>query len=209
MKYLFILSLFGLFGCKSKSKEIAFWNWFSSIEKEFYSDYINGVNIDQHNQEILTELHQVNPQIFFEISYGDNNTLNLTFTADGMIEIFPAVSKLVEVAPNYDSWNVFAFRQRIPGDGFVIEYGKYIISYSDIYFQYSTQNNQFGVQLNILNYDSTGEMQEATFVLLDNLLGEEDVVKEIDWIEWTPLNLEMRDSLMPFIELRNLVDMQK
>jgi len=50
------------------------------------------INIDRHNQELLTELHKVNPNIYFEITYNKDRSINLTFTAEGMIEIFPRQS---------------------------------------------------------------------------------------------------------------------
>jgi len=48
--------------------------------------------------------------------------------------------------------------------------------------------------------------QNAIYLLLDNLIGEEDVAKKIDWIEWVSLDEELKDSLLPLIELRQLVD---
>jgi len=198
-----------------KSKEVIFWDWFSSVEEEFHADYMvvkshpsaKTINIDRHNQELLTELHKVNPNIYFEITYNKDRSINLTFTAEGMIEIFPAVDSLVDAAPKFDRWKIIALRQRLHGDDFAVEYEAYnYISYSDIFFQYSTEHEEFGIQLNIRDYDETGQMQNAIYLLLDNLIGEEDVAKKIDWIEWVSLDEELKDSLLPLIELRQLVD---
>ena len=53
--------------------------------------------------------------------------------------------------------------------------------------------------------NGTGQMQNAIYLLLDNLIGEEDVAKKIDWIDWVPLEEESKDSLLPLIEMRQLV----
>ena len=213
-RIIFLALSLSLFSCMEKSKEVIFWDWFSSVEEEFHADYIRlkgspggkTLGTDHHNRELLTELHKVNPNIYFEITYNKDRSINLTFTAEGMIEVFPAVDSLVKAAPKYERWKIFAFRQRVDGDDFTVEYDQYKISYSDIFFQYSTENDELGIQLNVRNYDETGQMQNAIYLLLDNLIGEEDVVKKIDWIDWVPLKEESKDSLLPLIELRQLVD---
>ena len=85
----------------------------------------------------------------------------------------------------------------------------YKIGYDDIFYRFSTENNQLGIELNIRNYDETGDMQNAIYLLLDSLLGEYDVTKNIDWIEWNKLNESEINNLYQITDLRELIDSRK
>ena len=63
--------------------------------------------------------------------------------------------------------------------------------------------------MNVRNFDESGTMQNAIYVLLDGLLGEYDVTINIDWIEWVKLDENNIDNLLPLIELRDIVDNRK
>lgn len=90
-----------------------------------------------------------------------------------------------------------------------LDFGKFKIGYDDIYFRYSTSNNELGIELNIRNYDESGQMQNAVYVLLDGLLGEYDVTMNIDWIEWVKLDENNAENLNKLTELRDLIDSRK
>ena len=52
-------------------------------------------------------------------------------------------------------------------------------------------------------------MQNAIYLLLDSLLGEYDVTKNIDWIEWNKLNESEINNLYQITDLRELIDSRK
>ena len=129
-----------------------------------------------------------------------------TISAEGMKELFPIVEKLIEKAPKLKNWKFNAFRQRIPGDDFEIQYGDLKIGYSDIYYRSENDNGKLGIELNIKDYNGNGQTQNAIYILLDGLIGEYDVTTKIGWIEWVKLDKNEIKNLKPIIELRNEID---
>ena len=98
------------------------------------------------------------------------------------------------------------FRQRIPGDEIEIKYDNFKISYDDIYFRYSKELGKIGLELNIRDYKETPEFINATYVLLDGLIGEYDMETKVDWIERKSLDETKIDSLYKLVELREIID---
>ncbi|EJL74392.1 hypothetical protein [Chryseobacterium populi] len=150
----------------------------------------------------------IDENLVFEFSpVAKNGIREFSISADGVEESFHSVEDLIKVNPKLSKWKFNAFRQRTPDNYHSIRYGKYSIAYDDVYFNYSISNNELGIELNIRNYDGTGDMQNAIYILLDGLLGEYDVVKNIDWIEWK--KLDEKKKLHRLIELRGLIDSRK
>ena len=185
------MSFFNLFSCQSNeiTKDDKFWIWFSKNEKNIYE------NVDKENlrediyDQISAEISKIDENLVFEIApIQKDGKREFSISADGILESFPKVETLISKRPKLNNWNFTAFRQRIAGDDLEINYMNYKIGYDDIFYRFSTENNQLGIELNIRNYDETGDMQNAIYLLLDSLLGEYDVTKNIDWIEWNKLN---------------------
>ena len=63
--------------------------------------------------------------------------------------------------------------------------------------------------MNIRNFDDSGEMKNAIYILLDGLIGEYDVTVNINWIEWKKLEEENIQNLQPLINLREVIDHRK
>ena len=192
---------------KKKNPEEEFWNWFIK-NQDIYYDEIENLNIrDKIFDKLSTKLRKINPDLVFEFSpKHENGIREFTISADGIKEMFPTVEKLVEKAPKLKNWKFNAFRQRIPGDDFEIQYGDLNISYSDIYFRSENDNGKLGVELHIKNYNGKGQTQNAIYILLDGLIGEYDVTTKIGWIEWVKLDERNLENLKPIIELRELID---
>ena len=160
-------------------------------------------------EKLRNKLKVINENLTFAISpIKEGELRSLVISADGMKAGFEAVLDLVKVAPDHPNWKIISFRERLNKDNLSINFGGYNIGYDDIYFRYVNEE-EFGVELNIRNYKSTGKEQNAIYILLDTLLGEYDTVTEIDWIEWVALDENNIDNLYPLIELRKLIDQKK
>ncbi|WP_299529233.1 hypothetical protein [Ulvibacterium sp.] len=194
-------------GCSQKSKEEIFWNWFEE-NSTVYFDNADNMNPKSELANTLTQkLKSVHPDLVWEIGELENiKKKELTISADGLKEVFPAVLELTEAAPEIPKWNIIAFRQRIPGDDLGIQMEDFSISYKDIYFNHVQENNLIGLELYIKNYTEKGYQQNAIFILMDALLGEYDTETKIDWIEWHGLEEGDTTNLLPFRELRDIVD---
>ena len=181
-----------------ESKEEKFWNWFEKNQETYYSEIENLEIREEIFNELTKNLKKVNEDLVFEFSpIHENNVREFTISAEGMKELFPIVEKLIEKAPKLKNWKFNAFRQRIPGDEFEIQYGDLKISYSDIYYRSENDNGKLGIELNIKNYDDEAQTQNAIYILLDGLIGEYDVTTKIGWIEWVKLNENEMENLKP------------
>lgn len=190
-----------------ESKEEKFWNWFEKNQETYYSEIENLEIREQIFNELTKNLKKVNEDLVFEFSpIHENNVREFTISAEGMKELFPIVEKLIEKAPKLKNWKFNAFRQRVPGDDFEIQYGDLKIGYSDIYYRSENDNGKLGIELNIKDYNGNGQTQNAIYILLDGLIGEYDVTTKIGWIEWVKLDNNEIKNLKPIIELRNEID---
>ena len=190
-----------------ETKEEKFWKWFEKNQETYYSEIENLEIREKIFNELSKNLKKINEDLVFEFSpIHENNIREFTISAEGIEDLFPIVEKLIEKAPKLKNWKFNAFRQRIPGDEFEIQYGDLKIGYSDIYYRSKDDNGKLGIELNIRNFDGKGQTQNAIYILLDGLIGEYDVTTKIGWIEWVKLNENEKENLKPIIELRNEVD---
>lgn len=194
-----------MYSCSSTEKEEDFWNWFSSNRERIYK-------FEDNQEEIFDELSgklkEIDSNIVFEFSkIRKDSTREFTISADGITASFPAVIKLVEKAPKLKRWEIKAFRQRNLGDDLEIIYGDSLkIAYDDIYFRYRKNSGKLDIELNIRNYRESPEMTNASYILLDGLIGEYDMQTKIGSIEWRKLEETKKDSLYKIIKLRKIVD---
>jgi hypothetical protein len=191
------------------NKKREFWKWFTRHQQELYHFEDNQ---DALFNELSARLKSVNENLVFEFSpIRANGIRELSISADGRRAIFPFVIELIEQAPDLIDWEFYAFRQRVPGDDIVINFGKDIkLGYSDIYFRYGEDKEKIGVELNIRNYDpEISAVKSAVFILLDGLIGEYDMETHISWIDFVALDEEKVNKLHPLIFLRDLVDLAK
>ncbi|MCT2561811.1 hypothetical protein [Chryseobacterium herbae] len=205
-----VLVFFGTMCTRNKSRQEKFWEWFSKNEKHIYENVESEKLQKQIFNDISSQLAKIDQNLVFEFSpIRKNNIREFSISADGIKESFPSVENLIKSSPKLTNWKFSAFRQRVPNDNYEIQYKEYNIGYDDIFYRYSTSNNEFGIELNIKNYDGSAGMQDAIYVLLDGLLGEYDVVMNINWIDWKKLDENESNKLHNLIELRALIDSRK
>lgn len=198
------------FNLFKSNPEDEFWKWFAKNEKFIYENVENDEKQEELFDNISSRLQKIDENLVFEFSpIHENKIREFSISADGIKESFPAVENLISKSPKLNNWQFNAFRQRVPGDGLTLDFGKFKIAYDDIYFRHSTSNNELGIELNIRNFDDSGEMQNAIYILLDGLLGEYDVTMNIDWIEWGKLDENNIENLNKLIKLRDIIDSRK
>ena len=207
---LLLLSLIsGLTSCGSKTKEEKFWDWFKSNESYYYSE---AGDREELFSELRTELQEIDENLTFEFAPIQKNKIKeLTISADGIVSSFLAVSHLVSKAPHLRNWKISAFRQRVPGNDIQIDYdGLGVkISYSDIYFRYAQDSAKLDIELSVRNYQDSEEFKNATYVLLDGLIGEYDMGTRISSINFKKPEESDSFKLLKITELRGLVDSLK
>lgn len=194
-----------------QSKEVQFWNWFSKNNETYATEFENIDIRTRIFQELSTELKKVHADLVFEFSpVQENKNREFTVSADGSKELFPIVKNLVNAAPNIAHWKLNAFRQRVSGDDFEIQYGDVKIGYDEIFFRFQDGvYGKIGIELNIIDYDFQIQTQNAIYILLDGLLGEYDVTMGLEWIDWVKFDISKMTELHPITSLRTLIDQKK
>src|ERR1700733_10250810 len=108
-----------MFGKLFKSdKQTEFWKWFIKNQEAIY-------HFEDDQETIFGQLSEklkaINANLAFEFSpVRKDGTREFCISADGVKASFPDVIALVEKAPDLPSWEIYAFRQRVPGDGIKI-----------------------------------------------------------------------------------------
>lgn len=194
-----------------KDKESKFWNWFVENQECYYNQIENANKKDALFKALSKKLKKINSDLVFEFNpIHENGIRELTISADGISSCFIDVENLVKQSPTIPNWKFNAFRQPKNDDTISINYGNLSIGYSDIFFRYRDGNyGELGVELNIRNYTNEPEWQSAIYILLDTLIGEYDTTKGIDWIEWVKLDETKIDQLLPFVDLRYIINQKK
>ncbi len=192
-------------------KQIAqFWAWFIANEPILYYGTENIVHRREILEEVSKQLKAINKHLVFELSpIREGEFKEFIISADGIEEVFPIVIQLIKFAPNHKNWQFTAFRPRMESNDLSISTGLIDFSYNDLFFRYVLTDKEFGVELNVRNFNQTDWEKNALFILLDALIGEYDAVTQLDWVEWIELDEQKEAELFPFVELRNIVDERK
>lgn len=180
----------------------AFWKWFSKNANTYY--YFEK---DQENlfHKLKNKLNQIHPDLTFEFSpIFEDGTREFVISADGIKSIFPIVTDLVTHAPILNNWKIVAFRQ--PHTEIThIHYQDLVINIEDIFFRYEKDNGQIGLELNIRKFHESPEWTAATFILLDNVLGEYHTEMSLSYIHKKELNENEAAMLFPIKALAKVI----
>lgn len=173
----------GLF-FKKKSPESVFWAELKKIESK-----LTDPNQDLYEliQELNKKVKDYNSGLVTEISVLKDGKRNVVISADGISDMFPVVETLVSAAPKFDNINVIAFRPRKPGfKNHGIKYRGIELNSGNVSFIAAKRDGCFDLALFHPEYE--GENKEAaigaSYILLDAMLGEYDVVKGIRYIDF-------------------------
>jgi len=167
----------------------AFWQWFKDHNHAFL--FTNEVDDDVKEQlinDLLTELHEYNPSLYFQVGGLPNEDQELIITAEGDFEQFESVERLIAGAPVIENWVFIAFMQPTEGDN-TIRYDDVEISRSELWFmplQSPSDPSSIGIKVCVPGYDDAenrNALDNAVYKMLDTVLGERSFAIDIDYLE--------------------------
>lgn len=193
-----------------------FWNWFEINNHAFL--FTNEVDDDVREQllnDLLIELHKYNDKLFFQVGGMPGGDQELIITAEGDVEQFGSVEKLIELAPTIKNWLFIPFIQPSDEDN-ITNYEGVEIKRSDLWFiplQSQSQPNHIGIRVCVPNYETLKTnkwMDNAIYKMLDVVLGEKSFALDIDYLDIAELPEEPKEKgLINLTELRAFIAWKK
>lgn len=176
-----------------------FWNWFQDNNKTIQ----NLINETPTNQKHISfwinkNLSYYCKEIDFMIVFAKNgnNKSELIITANGNPEYFNQVIDLVDNAPQLKNWKFTAFIQpteRIDKiiDGFDEPYifHEITLKASELKFltlEYLKKTHKFDIIIFLKNYNlycDTKTLQQAIFIIMQDILGENSLFQNINFVQ--------------------------
>jgi hypothetical protein len=190
--------------------EATFWKWFAK-----HQDRLEHFERDQEQlmDEVGAALKKYKEGLVFEIGALKEGSRDFVISADGIKELFPAVSKLAVSAPQMPGWKITAFRPRMDDYArFSLEYGGRKFDPKDIWFYSRIEDGHFDAIFYHPSYreEDRNLITSATYILLDMAIGEYDVVTGIRQLDHQLLPPDAKsEGLRPFSEFREAFDEYK
>jgi hypothetical protein len=191
--------MFGLF--KKEVTPDEFWNWFLENEEEFFDleEYPEPVL-----RKILAQFKKLNTETIFEIGpVKENGKRDFIISADGHLEHFDTVKKLVEMAPECKRFDFVAFRQRKEDMG-EIQIGPHRLGFDDYFFKHEIEEGKINILLFIRGYQELDVFKLASMLVLDAIAGEYDVETKIGSIDFAAY--EEQEDVLNIRRLPELID---
>lgn len=194
-----------------------FWKWFIENNKPYL--FINQIEDIDERERLLNDLnyklHVYCDQLFFEIGGYPNGIQELIITAEGKIEYFDKVEKLIANAPSLKSWKFIAFIQ--PKDtNFEVKFEDLILKPDEIWFlplKNSDTPPLLGLRICLKDFELLQHddwLEPAVYKMLDTILGEKSFAIDVHHIEINQLpdNPEEK-GLMKLSDLQDYVKWYK
>ena len=194
--------------------ERQFWDWFKENEAKYF--FLNQIDDndekEQYLDELLVQLHLYCENLFFEVGGYPNDKQDLIITAEGNADFFDKAEFLVRQAPQLEHWNVIALKPAMEAD--TIQYNKIQLSPETMWFiPLSNEKSQkLGLRVYIDQYNpaDAGNFLTATYLVLDNILGEKSSALDIGYVEIENLPVSsQRDELIELIKLPRYIKWKK
>lgn len=198
-------------------KEKRFWEWFEINQSEY--QHLDDLDIQQKElllDQLLTQLHEFCDGLYFQIGGNPSKERReLIITAEGNLKYFQEVEKLVNAAPEFNSWQIIAFKQPM-GNDFITTYSGLVLDPKNMWFlplNNKQKPEMIGIKICVNNYASSeaNKYKQAIYQVVDNLLGEKITATEIDYLDVGNLldyNPE-KDGLIELIDLPKYIIWKK
>lgn len=193
-----------------EAKIIAFWNWFETSNQRL-SQWNS--SRDENVSEILSKLKTIVGGLAVELNQTENGVTELTISADGNIDNFPVVSRIVAAAPKLENWQIRAFRKRLPlekASKMEMSFEGVILKPSQMFFWPIDLGDSLDVivYLQGLTAENRNFLSYFGLMVLDNLLGEYDCVKRVRSYDFHAITAEgpERTNARPLLEIASYVD---
>ncbi|MBX3289525.1 MAG: DUF695 domain-containing protein [Acidobacteria bacterium] len=183
-----------------------FWAWFANNEKHFYNVVKSKDNVEPEVlDKIILNLARLHDGLFLLCGMYDDNTVELIITTDGNIKNIVFAEEVVDAAPKLDGWRFTALKPEAD-EGFYITMQGYKAGDDNLHF-YSNEAWEQPDEIDIvivhddLNEDDAEAVRHATFIFLDNYLGELAFATTIDSLSIIGRS-EAEKELRPLSELK-------
>ncbi|MET3982122.1 hypothetical protein ABIB62_004748 [Mucilaginibacter sp. UYP25] len=196
------------------TKEQQFWDWFKENEAKYF--FLNQINDGNEKERLLDDflshLHEYCDQLFFEVGGHPNEKQDLIITAEGDTDFFDEVETLVKKAPQLEYWNILAFKP--VREDYITEYNNIKLDPKTMYFIPLNNNDlkRIGLRIYIDNYTSSNkeDFLTATYLVLDNLVGEKSNALDIGYMEIESLSsISNREELIELTKLPQYIKWKK
>ena len=200
---------------RSKPKTIAeFWHWFEDNAETLKDAVLRQDDLQKEFIEpVFKNLEKISEGVFLLIGKEEDGTIDIIFTADGIIKNFPIVNSFVEQAPNIPDWKFTAFKPKVDLGDKGIHVKNLSITNTSLQF-YPSIEEKYPDEINIhLVY--TGEVspedlnlaENASFIYVENLIGEINLATRIDQLKFDPnpasdLELVSIEKLEAYLSMR-------
>ena len=183
----------------------AFWKWFTDHESEFKS-------LSKPDESFwdlaLEQIKTVDEWLWFELSAAGSTVREFVVTAEGHVEAFPVVERLVDRAPKIEGWVFVALK---PPMGFTLttRYEGTLFEPRHMWFlplESPSRPQDFGIRVGIQGLDSMDKTNahNALLVILDTGLAERAAALDIQYTEVA--ELPPNPESLGYIELPELSD---
>lgn len=158
-----------------------FWSWF---EKNFDRLLDFEDKMEEIFEELKIELRKIHPDLVFEFGPKTDAGWEFSISADGILEVFPYVRAIVDMAPKFDNLRIHAFRQRCDTN-VVLTINDISLKTEDVKFMLNPDVDMVGITIyfpDAIDVESDAA-KTICCLLLDNALGEFDAVTKISYLE--------------------------
>lgn len=184
----------------------SFWQWFSLNQEEFYSILRSRDNVESTLlSTLIPALHKVNPGFYCVCGIERDHYAELVISAEGNVKNFVFVEDFVSYAPEIPGWRITALKPPIGLDAVSttmkgIDYNQHKIAF------YPKPNLAYPDEISLVfvhtdyNKENAEQVENGTFIFLENAIGEMNLATMIDEIEISG-EQEEADELIPLNKL--------
>lgn len=194
-----------------------FWEWFIKHHHPYlFLNEMEEAEKDRALDDLLERLHLYSEHLFFEVGgHPDDIEMELVISADGALEYFEEVERLVDAAPAVSPWRFIKFKQP-QGPGMVTRYeGREFDPQNIVFLPLSMTDKPDAVAIRVCYPDYTEEENDmfvkATYLVLHALIGERAAALDIDYLDVvkTPDDIDeddfpCLDNIAQYIESRKV-----
>lgn len=172
---------------KQKLDYKEFWDWFVTMEKNFYHVVKEGgqESIEKDFFDVISpKLRQVNEGYYFLAGMFDHSTAELIITVEGQIKNIVFAEELIAAAPVLEHWRFTALKPAMDVNKVNITMDGYQFTKDNIFF-YSREQEKYPDEIDLVFvYDGNAENKNAittgVCIFLDSFLGELNFATQID-----------------------------
>lgn len=186
-----------------------FWDWFRKNEKDFHKVVKQGGDVEtEFFNKLQPRLRDMREGYWYLTGMCDENTVELVFTADGVVKNFVFIEELVQAAPAIPGWKFTAFKPAL-GAGSSIEMDGINFGSDNTWF-YANEVAEYPDEIDITivheNFSAATKdtVTNGVYIQLDNMLGELNFATSIDILSVVSKD-EAKKELIPIDKLEDFL----